>query len=92
MKLSIFPRFGAQNSKSVFAAFTDGAKKLGYIVTEHDISADVYVIWSVLWHGRMAANKQIWDQAKRLGKPIIVLEVGCINRGKTWRIGKNHIN
>jgi len=92
MKLSIFPRFGAQNSKPVFAAFIDGAKKLGHTVTEHDTSADVWVIWSVLWHGRMAANKQIWDQAKRLGKIIIVLEVGCINRGKTWRIGKHHIN
>jgi hypothetical protein len=92
MKLSIFPQFGAQNSKPVFAAFTEGAKKLGYTVTEHDMSADVYVIWSVLWHGRMAANKEIWAQAKQLNKIIIVLEVGCIDRGKTWRIGKQHVN
>jgi hypothetical protein len=92
MKLSIFPRFGAQNSKSVFAAFEQGAKKLGHEVVEHDITADVMVIWSVLWHGRMAANKQIWDQAKKLGKSIIVLEVGCLNRGTTWKVGLHHVN
>jgi hypothetical protein len=92
MRFSIFPRFGALNSKPVFAAFTEGAKKLGYTVTEHDMSADVYVIWSVLWHGRMSANKEIWDQAKKLNKTIVVLEVGCLKRGTTWRMGRGHVN
>lgn len=92
MKFSIFPRFGAQNSKSVFAAFERGAKHLGHTVTEHDMSADILVIWSVLWHGKMEANKQIWDQAKKLGKTVLVLEVGCLNRGVTWKVGLNHIN
>lgn len=92
MKFSIFPRFGAQNSKPVFAAFEQGAKKLGFEVTEHDMSADVYVIWSVLWHGRMEQNREIWNQAKNLKKSIIVLEVGCLSRGNTWKVGLNGIN
>ena len=92
MKFSIFPRFGAHNSKSVFSAFERGVKYLGHSVTEHDMTADVMVIWSVLWHGRMAANKQIWDQAKQSGKAVLVLEVGCLNRGVTWKVGLNHIN
>ncbi len=92
MKFSIFPRFGAQNSKPVFAAFTTGAKKLGHEVVEHDMNADVYVIWSVLWHGRMEQNKKIWDEAKKLRKPILVLEVGCLSRGETWKVMLNHVN
>ena len=92
MKLSIFPKFGANNSKPVFAAFVQGARLLGHEVVEHDTSADVYVIWSVLWNGQMAANKAIWDSATQAGKPVIVLEVGGIQRGVTWRMGLNHIN
>ncbi len=92
MKFSIFPRFGAQNSKPVFAAFTQGAKKIGHEVVEHDITADVMVIWSVLWHGKMEQNKKIWDTAKKLKKPILVLEVGCLKRNETWKVMLNHIN
>ena len=70
MKFSIFPKFGALNSKPVFDAFVEGARKLKFQVTEHDMSADVYVIWSVLWQGRMSKNKEVWDQAKKLGKNV----------------------
>jgi hypothetical protein len=92
MKLSIFPQYGALNSKSVFEAFTVGARKLGHEVVEHDLSADVYVIWSILWHGRMKQNKHVWDTARSLGKNVIVLEVGGLKRGHTWKIGINGIN
>lgn len=92
MKFSIFPRFGAQNSKPVFAAFMQGAKKLGHEVVEHDMTADVFVIWSVLWHGKMEQNKKIWDEAKKLNKSILVLEVGCLARGKTWKVMLNNVN
>jgi hypothetical protein len=90
--ISIFNQCGAQNSKPVFEAFVQGAKKLGHTVKFHDFSADYYVIWSVLWHGRMAANLEVWNTAKKLGKKIIVLEVGCIDRGRTWKVGLNHVN
>jgi hypothetical protein len=92
MKLSIFPNFGALNSIPVFEAFTQGAKNIGYEVVTHDLNADVYVIWSVLWHGRMAQNKPIWDYAKKNKKLVLVLEVGCLKRGETWRVGLNHVN
>lgn len=90
--ISIFNQYGALNSKPVFEAFVHGAKSLGHTVKFHDFSADYFVIWSVLWHGRMSANYEIWCQAKRLGKKVIVLEVGCLVRGTTWRVGLNHIN
>jgi hypothetical protein len=59
---------------------------------EHYDNYDVAVIWSVLWHGRMTKNKQIWQINRDLGKPVIVLEVGGIKRGTTWKVGLNGIN
>jgi hypothetical protein len=56
------------------------------------MAGDIHVIWSVLWYGRMAPNKAVWDEAQRQGKPVIVLEVGGIKRGTTWKVGLNGIN
>lgn len=92
MKFSIFPRYGALNSQEVFSAFAQGARRLGHTVTEHDTSADIFVIWSVLWSGRMMQNQELWNLAKNTGKSVLVLEVGAFVRGTTWRIGLNHIN
>lgn len=92
MKISIFPNYGALNSKEVFDAFKMGAELLGHTVVEHDMSADLFVIWSVLWNGRMSSNKHVWDTAKKENKKILVIEIGGLHRGTTWRIGLNHIN
>lgn len=92
MRISIFPNYGALNSKPVFESFVNGAKKLGHDIVTHDLSADAYVIWSVLWHGRMLKNYDVWCNAKLSNKPIIILEVGGLKRGTTWKIGLNHIN
>lgn len=92
MKFAIFPEFGALNSRPVFQSFRRGAEFLGHTVVEHDLNADVFVIWSVLWHGRMIQNREIWKIAKNLGKKILILEVGGLVRGTTWRIGLGHIN
>ena len=92
MKLSIFTQHGALNSTPVFDAFRKGAEKLGYTVVENDREADVYVIWSILWSGRMSSNQELYRYATTIGKPIIILEVGGLKRGETWRIGLNHVN
>ena len=92
MKFSLWRKYGALNSKPVFDAFYSGAKSLGYDCVDNADDADVDVIWSVLWHGRMAANKAIWDRAMAQSKPVVVLEVGGIKRGTTWKVGLNGIN
>jgi len=92
MKFSLFSNHGALNSKPVFEAFAQGIKNLGHDVVLHDLNADYYVIWSVLWQGRMRGNQEIWNLAKKLKKPVIILEVGSLIRGVTWKIGLNHIN
>ena len=88
MKFSLWTDYGALNSRLVFDAFANSLNDAGHTVVYNDSSADVNVIWSVLFHGRMARNKQIWEH----DKPTVVLEVGGINRGVTWKVGFNGIN
>mgnify|MGYP001554574339 CR=1 FL=1 len=91
MKFRLYREYGALNSKPVFDAFEQSLESFGHTIVSHDAS-DVDVIWSVLFHGRMAQNKHIWDQARKRNKPVIVLEVGGIRRGTTWKVGLNGIN
>lgn len=92
MKISLFSQYGALNSQPVFDAFEQGARKIGMEVVRNHTSAEIYAIWSVLWHGRMKNNEEIWNLAKKQGKKLIVLEVGGLKRGTTWRVGLNHVN
>ena len=88
MKFSLWTDYGSLNSKPVFDAFANSLNVNGHVVVYNDNSADVNVIWSVLFNGRMARNQSIWEQQK----PTIVLEVGGIKRGTTWKVGLNGIN
>ena len=91
MKFNLWRQYGAQNSSPVFNAFHAGANALG-----HDVVCDgndgIDVIWSVLFNGRMAGNRAIWERNVAQSKPTIVLEVGGIKRGTTWKVGLNGIN
>ena len=92
MKFSLWTNHGAQNSKPVFDAFAHSLVAAGHDVVWNDTVSDVDVIWSVLFSGRMAPNKNIWDRNIKKSKPTIVLEVGGIKRGTTWKVGLNGIN
>lgn len=91
MRYSLYNQFGALNSGPVFDAFKQGIQKLGHTVCYHDDSADVAVIWSQLWAGRMKSNQQVWDLYQSTQRPVVVLEVGALKRGVTWRIMLNGI-
>ena len=94
MKIAVFPEYGSLNSKPVFKAFIDHLKSKNetIVLNKFDNTCDVAVIWSVLWRGRMAENKKVWDFFKKHNKPIVVLEVGGIKRNVTWKMGINGIN
>ena len=100
MIFCLYTDYGALNSKPVFEAFAKSVIDAGhkvvynepYRVGGHYSNYDVAVIWSVLWHGRMSKNQTVWEQNRMLDKPVIVLEVGGINRGTTWKVGLNGIN
>ncbi len=94
MKISCFTNYGPLNSKPVFQAFLNSVKNVGDTVLENtdDGNCDVAVIWSVLWQGKMAKYRNIWQTYRDKNKPVVVLEVGGIKRNETWKIGINGIN
>ena len=92
MKFSLWTQYGAQNSKPVFDAFAHSLVAAGHDVVWNDPVCDVDVIWSVLFNGRMAQNKTVWERAVAQSKSVVVLEVGGIKRGTTWKVGLNGIN
>jgi len=91
MKFNLWRQNGALNSSPIFDAFHAGAVALGHDVVING-NDGIDVIWSVLWHGRMAGNQAIWQRNVQQGKPTVVLEVGGIKRGTTWKVGLNGIN
>lgn len=92
MKISLFNNFGALNSVPVFAAFEQGLRICGIQSNNHDLDADVAVIWSHLWSGRMRPNQDVWKTFRDSGRDVIVLEVGMLQRGRTWKVGLNGVN
>lgn len=92
MKFSLFTKFGALNSLPVFDAFAKGLQRHNQIVVEHDMHADVAVIWSVLWNGRMRPSQEVFKKFTETNRCVVVLEVGCLNRDLTWKIGINGVN
>ena len=90
MNLKIYREYGALNSVPVFDAFEKGAISCGFKIV--DTNEDISVIWSVLWQGRMAKNQWVYNKAKELGRPVIIIEVGTLIRGQTWKISVNNIN
>ena len=92
MKFSLWKQYGALNSKPVFDAFAHSLMAAGHDVVWNNPVCDVDVIWSVLFSGRMSPNKDIWERNLAQSKPTVVLEVGGIKRGTTWKVGVNGIN
>lgn len=90
MKFKLYRQNGALNSVPVFDAFARGIQNTGHTITESDDG--IPVIWSVLWAGRMQRNQLIYDQCRQKNKPIVIIEVGNLKRGVTWRISLDHIN
>jgi len=93
MKIEIWPEYGPLNSKPIFDAFIESLRNAGeQVYINQSVNADVAVIWSVLWRGRMQSYQKIWEQYRAQGKPVIVIEVGGLRRNQSFKIGINGIN
>ena len=91
MKIAYFPNQTALQSEPVWRAFLESCKKHGMTPVENSMDADAAVIWSVLWHGRMKGNQQVYQHYRKQGKPVFILEVGALKRGYTWKVACNNI-
>ena len=91
MRIAYLPNQCAQNSTPVINALISSLRTAGHTVVENDMTADAAVIWSVLWHGRMSANHAVWSHYRKQNKSVIVIDVGALYRGETWKISLNNI-
>jgi len=55
------------------------------------MDCDAAIIWSVLWQGRMAANQLVYEHYRQQNKPVIIVEVGALHRGITWKVAVNNV-
>ena len=63
----------------------------GHTPVENSMEADAAIVWSVLWSGRMSANQSVWKHYRDLGRPVIIVDVGALYRGLTWKVALNNI-
>jgi hypothetical protein len=91
MNVAYFPNQCAQNSGPVMTAIINSLRRAGHVCTENSWSADAAIIWSVLWSGRMAANQTVWNHYRQAGRPVIVIDIGALYRGETWKIALNTV-
>ncbi len=75
----------------MISAMLDSLRQAGVSTQENSWDADAVIIWSVLWSGRMAANQAVWSHYRSLGRPAIIIDIGALYRGQTWKIAINHI-
>ena len=96
MRVAYFPNQCALNSGPVLEAMLSSLQQAGHTCVAHDLNdsadCDAAIIWSALWHGRMAKNKAVYESYRTQNKPVIIADVGALYRGQTWKIALNHIN
>ena len=92
MKIAYFPAHTALNSKPVMSALLSSLRSAGHVLEENSMTADAVLIWSVLWSGRMAANQAVYQHYRSLGRPVVVADIGTLQRGTTWKVAVNNIN
>lgn len=92
MHISLFNKFAAKNSPPIWKAIETGLQNLQIHYDFHNTNADVAFIWSILWSGNMRNNKDVYYQFHNTNRPVIIVEVGSLKRGYTWKLGINGIN
>jgi hypothetical protein len=91
MRVSYFPNQCAQNSVPVMQAMLDSLQRGGHTIEQNSYDCDAAIIWSVLWAGKMTANQAVWSHYRSQGRPVIVVDIGSLYRGETWKIALNSI-
>ena len=91
MRVAYFPNQCALNSVPIMQAMLDSLRNAGHIPVENGQDCDAAIIWSVLWSGRMTANQAVWAHYKLMDKPVIIIDIGALYRGETWKIAVNSI-
>ena len=89
--VAYFPLQAAGNSAPVLAAMLESLRQAGIGTEENSMTSDAVIIWSVLWSGRMIKNREIYQHYRSLGRPVIVIDIGSLHRGITWKVAIDNI-
>ena len=89
--VAYYPLQCAKNSQPVMSAVLDCLRARGIQTQENSMTSDAAIIWSVLWAGRMSANQAVYEHYRSQGRPVIIIEIGALYRGITWKIAVNNI-
>ena len=89
--VAYYPLQCAKNSQPVVSAVLDCLQARGIQTQENSMTSDAAIIWSVLWAGRMSANQAVYEHYRSQGRPVIIIEIGALYRGNTWKIAVNNI-
>lgn len=89
--VAYYPLQCAKNSQPVMSAVLDCLQARGIQTQENSLTSDAAIIWSVLWAGRMSANQAVYEHYRSQGRPVIIIEIGALYRGITWKIAVNNI-
>ena len=89
--VAYYPLQCAKNSQPVMSAVLDCLQARGIQTQENSMTSDAAIIWSVLWAGRMSANQAVYEHYRSQGRPVIIIEIGALYRGNTWKIAVNNI-
>ena len=90
--IAYYPLQCARNSVPVMDAFLQSCRSAGIHTVPNSNMCDAAVIWSVLWNGRMTANQEVYREYRSRNKPVIIIDVGALQRDVTWKIAIDNIN
>lgn len=92
MQVAYFPNQCSLNSTPVMQAMLTSLRGYGHTCVENSMDCDAAIIWSVLWRGRMQGNQAVYNHYCKLGRSVIVVDIGSLYRGETWKVALNNIN
>ena len=90
--IAYYPLNRALNAHAPMTAMLSALTRAGITPQANSMDSDSVLIWSVLWSGRMAANQAVYRHYRSLGRPVIVADIGALQRGTTWKVAVNNIN
>ena len=90
--IAYYPLQRALNGGPPMNAMLGALRTAGIETQECSRDSDAVLIWSALWSGRMAANQAVYRHYRAQGKPVIIIDIGALHRGTTWKVAVNNIN
>jgi len=90
--IAYYPLQRALNGGPPMNAMLSALRDAGIETQECSRDSDAVLIWSALWSGRMAANQAVYRHYRAQGKPAIIIDIGALHRGTTWKVAVNNVN